>query len=41
MILGAARLAKLRPTRLVEAFEQHCRAAIATGTVPGLGGDLA
>jgi DNA-binding transcriptional LysR family regulator len=39
MILGLARLESLRPTRLVEAFEQHCRAAIAAGTVPGLGGD--
>lgn len=37
MILGLARLESLRPTRLVEAFEQHCRAAIAAGTVPGLG----
>ena len=37
MILGLARLASLRPTRLVEAFEQHCRAAIEAGTVPGLG----
>jgi DNA-binding transcriptional LysR family regulator len=37
MIMGLARLRSLRPTRLVEAFEQHCRAAIAAGTVPGLG----
>ena len=35
MILGLLRLASLRPTRLVEAFEQHCRAAIASGVVPG------
>lgn len=40
MILGLARLAKLRPTRLVGAFEQHCREAIATGTVPGLSADV-
>ncbi len=38
MILGLARLAQLRPTRLVEAFEQHCRTEIDAGTVPGLGG---
>jgi DNA-binding transcriptional LysR family regulator len=37
MIMGLARLESLRPTRLVEAFEQHCRAAIGAGTVPGLG----
>jgi DNA-binding transcriptional LysR family regulator len=37
MIMGLARLQSLRPTRLVEAFEQHCRAAIGAGTVPGLG----
>lgn len=35
MILGLVRLASVRPTRLVEAFEQHCRAAIASGVVPG------
>jgi DNA-binding transcriptional LysR family regulator len=39
MIMGLARLEGLRATRLVEAFEQHCRAAIAAGTVPGLGDD--
>lgn len=39
MILGLARLESLRPTRLVEAFEQHCRAAVAAGHVPGLDGD--
>lgn len=37
MIMGLARLGALRPTRLVEAFEQHARAAIASGAVPGLG----
>ena len=37
MIMGLARLESLRATRLVEAFEQHCRAAIGAGTVPGLG----
>lgn len=37
MILGLVRLATVRPTRLVEAFMQHCRAAVAAGTVPGLG----
>ncbi len=37
MILGLARLEHVRRTRLVEAFEQHCRAAIESGTVPGLG----
>lgn len=36
MILGLVRLTSLRPTRLVEAFEQHCRAAIASGIVPGV-----
>ncbi|MGZ4272336.1 MAG: LysR family transcriptional regulator [Solirubrobacteraceae bacterium] len=36
MILGLVRLASVRPTRLVEAFEQHCRAAIASGVVPGV-----
>jgi DNA-binding transcriptional LysR family regulator len=36
MILGLARLASLHPTRLVAAFEQHCRAVVASGTVPGL-----
>ncbi|UJA21828.1 LysR family transcriptional regulator [Thermoleophilia bacterium SCSIO 60948] len=41
MILGMARLESLRPTRLVEAFEQHCRAAIAAGSVPGLGNERA
>jgi hypothetical protein len=35
MILGLVRLASVRATRLVEAFEQHCRAAIASGVVPG------
>jgi hypothetical protein len=35
MLLGLVRLASVRPTRLVEAFEQHCRAAIASGVVPG------
>ncbi len=39
MILGLVRLASVRPTRLVEAFEQHCRAAIASGVVPGADGD--
>lgn len=34
MILGLVRLASVRPTRLVTAFEQHCRAAIASGAVP-------
>ena len=38
MILGLARLRSLRPTRLVETFEQHCRDAVAAGTVPGLSG---
>ncbi|WP_196809298.1 LysR substrate-binding domain-containing protein [Conexibacter woesei] len=37
MIMGLARLDALRPTRLVEAFEQHARAAIASGAVAGLG----
>jgi DNA-binding transcriptional LysR family regulator len=41
MIMGLARLESIRPTRLVEAFEQHCRAAIAAGSVPGLGDDVA
>ena len=36
MILGLVRLASVRPTRLVGALEQHCRAAIASGIVPGL-----
>lgn len=36
MILGVVRLKRLRPTRLVEAFEQHCRAAVASGAVPGV-----
>lgn len=39
MIMGLARLRTLRQTRLVEAFEQHCRAAIAEHTVPGLADD--
>jgi DNA-binding transcriptional LysR family regulator len=39
MLMGLARLESLRPTRLVEAFEQHCRAAIGAGTIPGLGDD--
>ncbi len=38
MILGLVRLKRVRPTRLVEAFEQHCRAAIAAGVVPGVDG---
>jgi DNA-binding transcriptional LysR family regulator len=38
MVLGVARLAAARPTRLAAAFGDHCRAAIAAGTVPGLGG---
>ena len=36
MILGLVRLERVRPTRLVEAFEQHCRATIASGAVPGV-----
>ncbi len=36
MMLGLVRLERVRPTRLVEAFEQHCRAAIASGVVPGV-----
>jgi DNA-binding transcriptional LysR family regulator len=36
MIMGLARLKSLRPTRLVETFEQYCRDAIAERTVPGL-----
>jgi DNA-binding transcriptional LysR family regulator len=36
MIMGLARLARLRPTRLVQAFEQHCRAAVTDGSLPGL-----
>jgi DNA-binding transcriptional LysR family regulator len=36
MILGLVRLASVRPTRLVTAFEQHCRAAIASGVVSGV-----
>jgi DNA-binding transcriptional LysR family regulator len=36
MILGLVRLASVRPTRLVAAFEQHCRAAIASGVVSGV-----
>lgn len=36
MIMGLARLKDLRPTRLVEAFEQHCHAAVASSTLPGL-----
>ncbi|HET8977043.1 MAG TPA: LysR substrate-binding domain-containing protein, partial [Solirubrobacteraceae bacterium] len=36
MILGLVRLERVRPTRLVDAFEQHCRAAISTGVIPGL-----
>ncbi len=36
MILGLIRLKRVRPTRLVEAFEQHCRAAVASGVVPGV-----
>jgi DNA-binding transcriptional LysR family regulator len=36
MILGLVRLASVRPTRLVAAFEQHCRAAIASGVVPSV-----
>jgi DNA-binding transcriptional LysR family regulator len=39
MLLGLVRLASVRPTRLVEAFEQHCRAAIASGVVPGADAD--
>ena len=34
---GVGAAGALRPTRLVEAFEQHARAAIASGAVPGLG----
>jgi DNA-binding transcriptional LysR family regulator len=37
MIMGLARLESVRSTRLVEAFEQHCRAVMAAGIVPGLG----
>jgi DNA-binding transcriptional LysR family regulator len=36
MILGLVRLASVRPTRLVDAFAQHCRAAIASTVVPGV-----
>jgi DNA-binding transcriptional LysR family regulator len=36
MILGLVRVASVKPTRLVEAFEQHCRAVMASGTAPGL-----
>ncbi len=41
MILGLVRLERVRPTRLVEAFEQHCRAAVASGIVPGVDGPVA
>jgi DNA-binding transcriptional LysR family regulator len=36
MIMGLARLKSLRPTRLVETFEQYCHDAIADRTIPGL-----
>ena len=36
MIMGLARLQSLRPTRLVESFEQHCRAAVDADRVPGI-----
>ncbi len=39
MIMGLARLNELCPTRLVDAFEQHCRTAIAEKTMPGPGDD--
>ena len=36
MVLGLVRLKHVRPTRLVEAFEQYCRAAVTSGVVPGI-----
>jgi DNA-binding transcriptional LysR family regulator len=39
MVLGLASLAGARPTRVVTAFRDHCREAVASGTLPGLGAD--
>jgi DNA-binding transcriptional LysR family regulator len=36
MIMGLARLKRLRPTRLVETFEQYCHDAVTDRTMPGL-----
>ena len=36
MIMGLARLKRLRPTLLVETFEQYCHDAIADMTLAGL-----
>jgi DNA-binding transcriptional LysR family regulator len=39
MVLGVARLAAGRPTRVVTAFREHCRAMITATSVPGLSAD--
>jgi len=36
MVLGVARLAGVRPTRVVTGFLDHCRAEITSGHVPGV-----
>lgn len=36
MLLGTAVLTKLRPTRLLAAFEAHCRASITDRYIPGM-----
>ncbi|HET7408910.1 MAG TPA: LysR family transcriptional regulator, partial [Paracoccaceae bacterium] len=36
MVLGLASLKELRKTRVIEAFEAHCREKIADGSLPGM-----
>ncbi len=36
LVLGVATLRDVRPTRVVDAFREHCRASISADSVPGL-----
>jgi hypothetical protein len=36
MALGLGTLASARPTRLVSSFQEHCRQAISSTSIPGL-----
>jgi DNA-binding transcriptional LysR family regulator len=37
-VLGIARMRDIRPTRLLEAFIERCRARVSAGSIPGMGG---
>jgi hypothetical protein len=36
MVLGIATLAEVRKSRLLQAFEAHCRDVFAVGHIPGM-----